>query len=629
MTPFEIERLEFSPPAIAAWAIGDERRRNWPVVYVLNGGESRGAASVYVGETVNAASRMRQHLANPAKNGLRSVRVVFDETFNKSACLDRIAPHPVACRRRPVHRDERQRGNHRRALLRARGLPRELRDGDVPAHVKSLMAPSTVLAKVLLGWRLEAVAQPGRSLLPAELSRITPAVTDLDESQRAAASAIAGSHGLVTVTGPAGTGKTTMLRVAFDALTAQRRRMLVVAPTRKAASVAAREVGSGASSLHALLVDHGYRWGTNAAGATVWTRLAVGQVDAATGVVYSGPTRYPLRQGDRVVVDEAGMVELQAANALTELALELHVGIAMVGDTHQALPVGHAGAMGSAIRHATARVELDTVHRFRDPEYAALTLRLRDAGDRDTAATVAAELTERGHVERVEHHDAARDRMVQAYFDWPGRRVALVSATNGEADAINDAIQQRRVDGGELDASVVAWGMGEQRILVGDTVQTRRNDPRTGVENRAQWIVRAIHPDGIDLASSSDSGELRRVSPEYALEHVQLAYASTVHGIQGETADASIVGPDVDAAGLYVGLTRGRLHNVAIAVARTDAEARETVAQSMIRGTPELTMQDAVRAAEAELRRAARERANTMADGTLVGALSAGRGLGM
>lgn len=81
-----------------------------------------------------------------------------------------------------------------------------------------------------------------------------------------------------------------------------------------------------------------------------------------------------------------------------------------------------------------------------------------------------------------------------------------------------------------------------------------------------------------------------------------------MHGIQGETADASIVGPDVDAAGLYVGLTRGRIHNVAIAVARTDVAAREAVAQSMMRGTPELTMADAVSEAEAEWRHASRER---------------------
>lgn len=39
--------------------------------------------------------------------------------------------------------------------------------------------------------------------------------------------------------------------------------------------------------------------------------------------------------------------------------------------------------------------------------------------------------------------------------------------------------------------------------------------------------------------------------------------------------DASVVGPDVDAAGLYLRLARGRVHNVAIVVERTDAAARE------------------------------------------------------
>jgi exodeoxyribonuclease V alpha subunit len=514
---------------------------------------------------------------------------------------------------------------------RAQAATLRLLGGDLPRHVKAFMANSTVIAKMRIAARYDALAQPGRSLLPEELRRTAPGEGDLDESQRAAASAIAGSHGLVTVIGPAGAGKTTMLRVAFDAICAQRRRMLVVAPTRKAASVAAREIGAAASSLHALLADHGYRWARDTAGATQWTRLAVGDVDTATGLIYEGPTRYALRAGDRMVVDEAGMVDLQTANALTELALGLRVGVAMVGDTHQALPVGHAGAMGSAIRHATARVELDTVHRFRDPEYAALTLRLRDVGELADALAVADDLAQRGHLERADHHDAARERLVDEYFKWHARglRVAVVTGTNAEADAVNDAIQQRRVDDGELDARIVAWGMGEQPILVGDTVQTRRNDARTGVENRAQWVVRAICDEVIDLAAASNSGELARVSADYAREHLQLAYASTVHGVQGETADASIVGPDVDAAGLYVGLTRGRLHNVAIVVARTDEEARECVARSMMRGTAELTMQDAVRAAEMEQKRAAREREAVMATGLAVGVSTAGRGIGM
>lgn len=501
-----------------------------------------------------------------------------------------------------------------------------------PSHVKTFMATETMRAKLRLAGRLNVLANPGRSLLPNELHRLAPNedLSILDPSQRAAACAIAGTDGLVTVTGPAGAGKTTMLRAAFAALTTQRRRMLVVAPTRKAATVASREVGAAASSLHALLADHGYRWGADHAAAMVWTRLRVGETDPGTGVVYAGPIRYALRPRDRIVVDEAGMVDLQAANALVELATEQGVGLAFVGDTHQALPVGHAGAMGSAIRHANAAVELDTVHRFRDPGYAALTLRLRNAGDREHALAVAAELAEHGHVGRVDHHDAARERMIEAYFEWHarGKRVTLVSGANAEADAINDAIQQRRVDQGELDAGVVAWGMGEQRILVGDIVQTRRNDRRMGVENRAQWIVRGIRDEYLSLVSVGDSGDVAAVSVEYAREHLQLAYASTVHGVQGDTADASVVGPDVDAAGLYVGLTRGRVHNVAIVVARTEAAARECLAESMQRGTPELTMQDALRAAEAEMRRAAREQEAAMAAGAVVMDSSAGRGIG-
>lgn len=57
------------------------------------------------------------------------------------------------------------------------------------------------------------------------------------------------------------------------------------------------------------------------------------------------------------------------------------------------------------------------------------------------------------------------------------------------------------LDSGELNPGVVAWAMDEQRILVGDTDQTRRNDRLTDVENRAQWIVRGIREESVDLVS--------------------------------------------------------------------------------------------------------------------------------
>ncbi len=92
MTPFEIERLDFSSVAVTSWAPLDPRNKNWPVVYVLDGDglpdRNELLRNVYVGETLNAASRMKQHLENPDKQHLSRVRVILDGTFNKSVCLD-------------------------------------------------------------------------------------------------------------------------------------------------------------------------------------------------------------------------------------------------------------------------------------------------------------------------------------------------------------------------------------------------------------------------------------------------------------------------------------------------------------------------------------------------------------
>lgn len=499
----------------------------------------------------------------------------------------------------------------------ARGLVHTVdlldQEGDRPGHIKGYMAASTAGLKVELAARFDMLTRTGERVGHediVDISRETlPHDVTLDAGQSDAAAAIAGTDRLVSVTGPAGAGKTTMLRVARTALERQGRHLVVVAPTKKAASVAAREIGATALSLHALLADHGWRWGRDEAGGEIWTRLEVGETDARTGVVFTGPRRFLLRPSDRVVVDEAGMVDLHTANALAVVAAETGAGIAMVGDHLQAMPVGHAGAMACMTRRATAVVELTAVHRFRDPEYAALTLRMREPHSHDEALAVAGQLDERGSIHRVADAAQARDVMVESYFRWAATRarVALVTSTNEEADAINEAIQERRVEMGQLHANRLAVGQGEQRLLEGDVVQTRRNDRDADVENRALWIIRRIRGSDVELVALGDSGDRRRVSLEYAAEHMHLAYASTVHGIQGETTDAAVVGPGVDASGLYVGMTRGRAHNEAIAIARTATAARDQVAASMIRGSQEVSIDDSRRAARAELGRAARE----------------------
>ncbi|KAH7305294.1 hypothetical protein B0I35DRAFT_444302 [Stachybotrys elegans] len=92
MTGARIAHLDFCEDAVATWRAHDERHSNWPVVYVLDNGldqaRSNRLRDIYVGESLNAAGRLRQHLQTPAKQHLKNIRVIFDERFNKSVCLD-------------------------------------------------------------------------------------------------------------------------------------------------------------------------------------------------------------------------------------------------------------------------------------------------------------------------------------------------------------------------------------------------------------------------------------------------------------------------------------------------------------------------------------------------------------
>ena len=83
MTSFRIERLALARGELAAFASRDPQHRDWPVVYTLND-----SAEVYVGESMDAVGRLRQHIDGGKKTHLGEARVIVDASFNKSACLD-------------------------------------------------------------------------------------------------------------------------------------------------------------------------------------------------------------------------------------------------------------------------------------------------------------------------------------------------------------------------------------------------------------------------------------------------------------------------------------------------------------------------------------------------------------
>lgn len=55
----------------------------WPIVYIINNNKE-----AYIGETVNAYIRAKQHLDNPQRKILNLISIISSEKFNKSVILD-------------------------------------------------------------------------------------------------------------------------------------------------------------------------------------------------------------------------------------------------------------------------------------------------------------------------------------------------------------------------------------------------------------------------------------------------------------------------------------------------------------------------------------------------------------
>ncbi|WP_442901998.1 MobF family relaxase [Geodermatophilus sp. FMUSA9-8] len=500
-----------------------------------------------------------------------------------------------------------------RALVRC--VPLLDRDG-VPEHIRALTCRQVLDVEAELTVRLaDRATGLGVDLTDADLSRLrdepippgrgpTSAseslaqVHQLDAGQAAAVAALAGDRQLVVVEGAAGAGKTTTLTATRTLLDEQGQRLTVVAPTLKAAQVVQQEVGADAGSVAWLVHQHGWRWTDEGA----WTRLAAGQTDPVTGSVHTGPEEEArLRAGDLLVVDVAGMLDQDTARALLTVADECRVRVALLGDRRQLTAVGRGGVLELAVRAVdpTAVLTLDRVHRFirtdggftvADTEYAELTLAMRAGTD---PGTVFDALAARGQVRL--HPDAAAMREELAdtatRSSAEGEPVAVVVDTREQAAALNAAVRERLVADRRVEDTRVVVTAAGQRIGVGDRVATRRNDRDLGVANRDTWTVTTVDGGGglvvtpaaraggnVTSAGVTPAGSRQRTLPaDYVTAHVELAYASTAHGVQGDTVPAAhlVIGESTGAAGAYVGMTRGRQAHIAHLVAADADEARE------------------------------------------------------
>jgi hypothetical protein len=460
-----------------------------------------------------------------------------------------------------------------------------------PDHVAHLTSVHVVAVETRLRDMLAARATRDVHRVP-ELTR--PAgERNLDPEQAQSAAAIAGTDPLVVVEGAAGAGKTTMLGAAIETAASQGRATRVVTPTKKAADVAEQELGVPTDSVAKLVHAHGWRW--NADG--VWTRLAVGDTDPETRAPYTGPSvAAQLVRGERIVVDEAGMLDQNTALALLTVADEHDATLALVGDRAQLSAVGRGGVLDIAAQLAGRTYDMTTVHRFTDPEYAELTVQMR-RGERPAL------LFDRLHaLGLVVLHDS--DEAVQESIAGDARDGdAITTATNDEARELNARIRDQRVQRGAVDDTRTTTGNDGLPIGRGDVIQTRQNNADLLVANRQTWTVQAVGDDGSVWAKENATGRKQqhtvRLPAEYASQYTHLAYATTAYGVQGATVPKShtILSDALDSAGVYVGMTRGQNANRLHIVAADLDDAREQFTAALERDHADRGLEIATQAA--------------------------------
>lgn len=497
-----------------------------------------------------------------------------------------------------------------------RGTPRELRELVTVATALaledcfSILPPDTATPEHvahLTSLRVVQVETELRDLITARIPEQEPEHGDvrehaaalgqrLDTGQLDAAAAVASRDPLVIVEGAAGAGKTTMLATAIHAAEQRGESVRVVAPTKRAAEVAHQELGVPAESVAALVYAHGWRWNEDG----VWTRLAVGDTDPATGATYIGPPpAAQLHRGERIVVDEAGMLDQDTALALFTVAAETGATLALVGDRAQLPAVGRGGVLDMAAQLRGRTFDMAEVHRFTDPAYAEVTVRMRD---RRNPGEVFDRLRELGMIRFHADADELREQLATSRQDGE----AVTVASNDEAARLNDRIRDERTRAGVVDNTTTASGSDGLSIGRGDLIQTRQNRTDLGVANRQQWIVQRVEADGSLWVRDAHSDRKREhtlhLPAEYVREHTHLSYAATAYGVQGVTVPAShtVLTDQMGGAAVYVGMTRGREANTLHVVAESMADARAQFIEAMERDRADRGLADATeRAAEA------------------------------
>ena len=322
---------------------------------------------------------------------------------------------------------------------------------------------------------------------------------------------------VVVITGEPGTGKTTLIRGIVEILGHKEQKVVLAAPTGRAAKRLAEATGLSAKTIHRLL-----------------------EFNPITGT-FNRHREQPIK-ADCVVIDEVSMLDVELAAMLLE-AIPPATRIVLVGDADQLPSVGPGNVLSDLInsesvpvvrleeifRQTERSLIVENAHRINsgdmpkvddDPESSDFFFIARD----DPAA--AAELA----------IDFATRRIPERFKLDPIDDIQVLSPMHrGELGVtrLNERLQEALTpEGREL---VVGW----RRFRVGDKVMQVRNNYELDIFNGDLGRITDIDFEERELTVTFDG--LRTLIPSDAVEDIVPAYACTIHKSQGSEYPAVVI----------------------------------------------------------------------------------------
>lgn len=314
---------------------------------------------------------------------------------------------------------------------------------------------------------------------------------------------------VMVVTGPPGTGKTTILKAFVEMMTKTDLPFALMAPTGVAAKRLEQSAGFAASTVHRKLGYKGSSWDLG------------------------GDNKLPVKA---VIIDESSMVDAELFFRILD-ALAPDARLVLVGDVDQLPSVGPGNVLKELIHSGQAKViMLNKIHRQAETSNIVVAASRIRVGDQDLSAFEYNKLshdavilnTGNDEAKGMDALEAIARKLTQA--DSQFQVVTPRNQGSMSVASINTRLQEvlnPKVEGKkefQLDKETV--------IRVGDKILITKNDYQIGVYNGDIGYVKDINKLDILVQLIGEDGFIT-LPLVFVKDSVKMAYALTCHKVQG------------------------------------------------------------------------------------------------